>query len=604
MSRITDELNRIKGAKASLKVSIENKGVAVDTAATLDKYSGYVDAIQTGSTTKVQALKTTSYDVTSTEVETFTFSKDEGYDAMLQAHVTITPQTEERSIDITANGTQDVVVNAGKCGMSKVIVNTNVPYQKPEQAKTLSATTNGSYEITPDEGYVISKATVEVNVDTTEAYNEGAAAQKAKLITTAVTENGTYATEDGYSSIVVNVPSGASALLQEKTYTANGTYTPDAGYDGIGKVTINVPTTYSAETITVNFTNSGGNLDDLKGKAYVEVNSNQHVYNGSAVTISVMPGKTYTISFGSVDKYMKPADVMRTTLWGGRYKITGSYIYLGESMVTTDTIYYGMSEATTGRQFIITGANVKSSGYTDIGYITLEASADTITITSGGTTGKTFCVFPEFDESKTIIFKATFDICSGLTSADLSHIKGEVQIGNLAFGLCESLTSIELPPNLTSIGNSVFYHCTSLTSIELPSGVTSIGDSVFYDCESLTSIELPPNLTLIGDSVFYDCESLTSIEIPSGVTAIRGYAFYGCTSLTSIELPPNLTLIGDSVFDGCTSLSSVTLTSVTPPTIGTDVFTNAPVTIYVPAEAVDAYKAAWTGYASLIQPIS
>ena len=700
MSRITDELNRIKEAKASLKVSIENKGVTVDSAATLDEYSGYVDLIQTG-TGKPEQVKT--YTATTNSIHTIT--PDEGY-VMTKVTVDVdvaSGQTQTKDFEITTNGTSDITVDEGYVGITGGTIYVNVPTGtgKPEQVKTLSATTNGNYTITPDEGYVMTGATVEVNVDTTEAYNEGAAAQKAKLITTAVTANGTYATEDGYSSIDVNVPTanmqdekevytaltshsrieinpssgydgmkkaivyanvfrqsktvditengttnltvdsgyagmsavtinvnvptGGSATLQEKTYTSNGTYTPDEGYDGISKVTINVPTTYSGETITVNFANSGGSLDDLKGKAYVEIDGNQYTYSGSAVTVSVLPGKTYTITYGSVDKYLKPADVSRTTLWGGKYSITGSYTYLGESMVTTDTIYYGTTLSSNKFQF--RGANVKSSGYTDIGYVTLEASADTITIQCVTYPKEiTFCVIPEFDETKTIRLDRTFSSAGKLASVDISHIKGNVrledtfdsctsltsielpsgviEIGYSTFEECTSLTSINIPSGVTSLGQKAFSGCTSLTSIGLPSGLTSIGVSAFTYCTSLTSIELPSGVTEIGNCTFSGCTSLTSIGLPSGLTSIGVSAFYGCTSLTSIEIPSGVTEIGSYVFYGCTSLTSVTITAVTPPTIGTDVFTNAPVTIYVPAESVDAYKTAWSGYASLIQPIS
>ena len=44
--------------------------------------------------------------------------------------------------------------------------------------------------------------------------------------------------------------------------------------------------------------------------------------------------------------------------------------------------------------------------------------------------------------------------------------------------------------SVTSIGEAAFYGC-SLTAITIPEGVTSIGDEAFCICESLTSITLP-----------------------------------------------------------------------------------------------------------------
>ena len=81
--------------------------------------------------------------------------------------------------------------------------------------------------------------------------------------------------------------------------------------------------------------------------------------------------------------------------------------------------------------------------------------------------------------------------------------------------------------------------------------------------------------------------------------------------MTQVVLPTTLTTMGMGVFSGCESLTSITFESVTPPTFIDDGYTHEDVlginynqaTIYVPAESVDAYKAALPYYASCIKPI-
>ena len=105
--------------------------------------------------------------------------------------------------------------------------------------------------------------------------------------------------------------------------------------------------------------------------------------------------------------------------------------------------------------------------------LTYEVKGDSVTITGcdKGASGK--LVIPATFEGKTV-----------------------TSIGESAFYVCRSLTSITIPDSVTSIGGSAFDNCTSLTSITIPDSVTSIGGLTFADCSSLTSV------TFLGDAPY------------------------------------------------------------------------------------------------------
>ena len=113
-------------------------------------------------------------------------------------------------------------------------------------------------------------------------------------------------------------------------------------------------------------------------------------------------------------------------------------------------------------------------------------------------------------------------------SGKYSIRKGVKVIGNSAFGLCSSLTNINIPNSVTNIGYEAFSDCRSLTNINIPNGVTYIGYEAFSDCRSLTNINIPNSVTNIGDAAFSGCSSLTNINIPNGVTNIGYNAFGEC----------------------------------------------------------------------------
>ena len=159
--------------------------------------------------------------------------------------------------------------------------------------------------------------------------------------------------------------------------------------------------------------------------------------------------------------------------------------------------------------------------------------------------------------SVTSIGYGAFAYCSSLTSVTIGE--SVTSIGDDAFAYCTSLTSVTIPESVTSIGNQAFAYCSSLTSVTIGESVTSIGSSAFYGCSSLTSVTIPNSVTSIGYATFSGCSSLTSVTIPNSVTSIGGWAFDGCSSLTSVTIPNSVTSIGDYAFNNCTSLTSVTI---------------------------------------------
>ena len=159
--------------------------------------------------------------------------------------------------------------------------------------------------------------------------------------------------------------------------------------------------------------------------------------------------------------------------------------------------------------------------------------------------------------SVTNIGDEAFSWCRSLTSIKIPN--SVTNIGDEAFHECESLKSINIPDSVTNIGNEAFSWCNSLTSIKIPNSVTNIGDGTFNECTSLTNINIPDSVTNIGDEAFSWCYSLTSIKIPNSVTNIGDEVFYNCSSLTSIKIPNSVTNIGNHAFENCTSLTSINI---------------------------------------------
>lgn len=266
--------------------------------------------------------------------------------------------------------------------------------------------------------------------------------------------------------------------------------------------------------------------------------------------------------------------------------------------------------------------------------------------------------------SVTEIGDYAFCLCYDMRSLTIGT--GVKTIGEDAFYTCANLPELIIPDNVESIGKSAFADLRSATRIVIGSGVRHLGNRAFQDCNSLTAFEVstanehyctvdgvllnmaqdsllqcpgsksggftvPASVKVIADAAFMNNSGLTSVIIPEGVEYIGAVAFSHCAALTEIVIPNSVTTLGGSVFGvsealtsvtigsgvteipemsfmGCKALSEITNYATTPQTLGQFPFmmvNQAACTLYVPEEAIEAYRAAntWKDFGT-IKPIS
>lgn len=207
----------------------------------------------------------------------------------------------------------------------------------------------------------------------------------------------------------------------------------------------------------------------------------------------------------------------------------------------------------------------------------------------------------------------------------------------------------------TTYGYAPFRYCKNLTGFTIESGVTEVPEEVILleslnDSGNYIDVTIPDTVRTIKRLAFSN-RRLSGLTIGDGVETIEGYAFKGCKAPYGSELMNNGIIIPDSVKDvggedywnggysfsglnvdsyevgsGCTHIArgsfasegsgsgkwtgvTFTIHAVVPPRLdNADAFSTAAYGIkhiYVPAESVDAYKAAtnWSTYANIIEAI-
>ncbi|WP_144268102.1 leucine-rich repeat domain-containing protein [Demequina sp. NBRC 110055] len=161
------------------------------------------------------------------------------------------------------------------------------------------------------------------------------------------------------------------------------------------------------------------------------------------------------------------------------------------------------------------GAPVEILGDGD-GRVSVAATATSLTVPS---TVKVIDAraFQDADEL------ATVNLTDGLTA-----------IEDRAFADADALTSITFPVNLRTIAPRAFEHASALATVDLGL-VSSIGTSAFAST-ALTTLTLPPTLTSTGEQAFAFIPTLTEVTIKGDMTALGNFAFLDDTHLSKVVL--------------------------------------------------------------------
>ena len=369
-------------------------------------------------------------------------------------------------------------------------------------------------------------------------YTSGVTEQKAKLVPTAITQNGTYSREDGgFSQVEVNVPTGQTINNQNKSaYIDNN----------------QVELVYTSKTDSYNYQLIGNYLDYTYNSGYtglnrlrlhVDINASEAIELGydSGYTSGYTDGVNSVVCSGYTQEDLDAA--FESGYTAGQDNCSGA---------TPEELHEAYTSGfTLGRDtcnFIEAVYDVKSTTEP-----TVVPGVGNARFKRGILSDGTVMNPVSYNSRMGYVFPS-----SGLQTV-YYELGSYWTDWSQAFMECEDLVSIEIPDGVTRLGYNTFRGCKSLTGITIPESVTGIGYDAISSCDSLSSITIPDSVVNMDNNPMRNNPALTTVNFGSGMTYVPSSCFFWDTSLTGFTIPPTVTVLCGSCFSSCESLSSITI---------------------------------------------
>lgn len=379
----------------------------------------------------------------------------------------VTINNQEKSLEITENGTTEVTADSGFTGLSKVVVNTNVqsggaPVSKPvNDVNYYDYDGTVLYSYTKDEFLALSDVPPfpEREGLMCQGWNWFFTEAKEYVAEYGLCDIGaTYVTKDGNTRLYISLAEDITPPITLRFAGSSYTASVDWG-DGS-------PIESLSASMSHSYQKKGDyciSIDVTKGTVTLSTNA-------SSVGTTVLGGSSYFPT-----KVLRKAEI-------------GAAVYLGTScfyMTSLQSITLPRDGALNSTRF-----SKVPFGRTQLKHITI----------------------PQEMRELPSEFIADYSYSSISLHPNTSLSKG-------CFKSCYNLQRVVLPPTLTSIPESLFENNQGLVKVVIPKNVTAIGASAFYGAKSLKIVDCSKCMQCptLGSSAFSYASTDYKIIVPDAL---------------------------------------------------------------------------------------